>query len=495
MAEPINANFIEIDAALRQERLNIGGYGVSYGLDATLEGLTITFKEGHVVDKAGYSYGIPATTLTCAPPAIELATETCDVLHDGSIFLKHVPYGLYGTSEKDPSRIIVKLDQQIIEVINIDEYRIKINKDYAYKTVQVDYYYALSRIDSIIVENSQLKIIEGVSSLSPSVRPQDTSFCVACVLIDPYYTKKENYYHAALSRVHEQEHLRNIYTDSNNDLYLDGIRVNLLGFVYFERPEVPTTNMLWYDRATHKLYTYLSHEWVAIDNQSMTPVCEFKLFTQEDNPPDAQTFLFHKTEDLNMRFMAGQNELSIIIDQYPLFKDQFKEITYQEALQDSTLRELLPLYGYSYNESFNEHYENIGIGFALLEPLKTPSYVEAKVMHRVVDANIHSRHQRSASFVHTGFVDLEPNQTVFTTTVPYRYNENQLQLMTADKNLFEHFDYEEIGETQGDLSRTIELARAFGYNQRIHYRITTNVYSYDHVATLLDEAARTQNAQ
>lgn len=488
LAKPINDNFSELHEAIRQERLNTGGYGVSYGLDSTIDGLTISFKEGHVIDKDGYSYNIKPITLNCNAPSLKNITETCEVMYDGTIFLKNAPYGANGKSEISTSDVIVKIGAQTIQVASIQEYTVKISRDYAYKTVTVNYNYAEGRIDSIVVNNNALQIIEGIPSKSPSIRPQSVGFCVACVLIDPYLTKDTNgYYCAGLAKVHEQEHLRNVYTNSDNELYLNGIKASQLGFIYFEKPDMPAPNKLWYDEKTHQIYTYLSNEWVAIDNKSMTPVSEFKLYIPEENPADSQTFLFHKTKDMNVRFMAGQNELSIIIDQYPLFRDQFVEITYKDALQDEALKKQLPLYGYSFNETFDNAYENMGIGFKLTEALKAPSYVEAKTVHRVVDANLHSRHQRSASFIHTGFVDLEPGQTTFTTSVPYRYDENQIEIKTSDKNLFEYYDYTEVGVNRGDLSREIELRRVFGYGQRIHYRITTNVYSYDHIASLIEE--------
>lgn len=487
MAEPIDSNFKELEGAMRQERLNVGGYGVSYGLDATIDYLNIKFKAGHVIDKQGFSYTIPETEIVCKPPSLFKYTEETDVLHDGTIFLRYCPYGEKGVSETDLNKIVVEADGTLIDVVSIREYAIKVSRDYAFRKVKVTYYYALGRIDSFVIDGDQLIVIEGVPSESPSIRPQEVGFCVCCVLINPYARKEDGVFYTQVEKVHEQDHLRNVYTNSDNELYLNGIKLSQLGFVYFERPERPTPNMLWYDRYTHKLYAYLAYEWVALDNKSMAPVLEYKLFTPEECPPDLKTFLFRKTEDMNVRFVSGQNELKIMIDQYPLFRDQFEEITYKQALEDESIRQLLPHFGYSFEEGFDIKYENIGIGFRLVEPLKTASYVEAQVMHRVVDANIHSRHQRSASFIHTGFIDLESEQTEFETNVPYRYDENQIQIMTADKNMFEHFDYEEVGTMQGELTRKVKLNRAFGYPQRIHYRITTNVYSYDHIASLLED--------
>ena len=489
MAKPINDNFQEVDKAIRQERLNVGGYGVSYGLDATIDKLSIHFKAGHVIDKEGYSYDIAETTLTCDPPQTEFYTEKCDVMYDGMIFLKYAPYALNGQSETDLKEIHVSMDGVAIDTLFIEKNAIRISKDYAYKKVEVTYRYTLPRIDSIIVEKNKLSIIKGIPSQSPSVRPQDRGFCICCVLVDPYGSREDTLFYAQLAKVHEQDHLRNVYTNSDNELFLNGIKISDLGFIYFERPENPKPNMIWYDKYTHRLYVYLSHEWVAIGDHSSTPFSEFKIFTPETCPADLRTFIFHKEEDMNVRFMSGNNELRVMIDQYPLFRDQFEEITYKKALTIPEIRDVLPLYGYSLNENFNATYENMGIGFRLHTALTKPCYVEAETVHRVVDANLHSRHQRSASFIKTGYIDLEAFETEFETHVPYRYNENQLQLMTADKNLFEHFDYEEVGTEQSELTRKVVLSRAFGYKQRIHYRITTNVYSYDHVSQLIEEAA------
>lgn len=494
-SEPINENFEQIDEAIRNERLSIGGYGISYGLEHAIDGLNVSFNEGHVIDKEGQSFYIVPSQLRFDPPAITSFTEKKNVLYDGAILLTYIPYGENGQSEMDLDKIIVTINNAIIDVVSISENKIFINKKYANLLAIIDYHYALNRIDQVIVENNALVISKGGSAHSPSLRIQEDAFCVGCFKINPFAMKdKNNHFLASLESGHYENHLRNIYTNSKNELFLNGIKVSNLGFVHFEKPIEPVSNMLWYDAQTNKLCAFIYNEWVALQDGSKIPVKEVKLFEPSDAPADYKTYFFHKTKDMNMRFVPGKNALQLCVDQYVLFKDQFNEISYADALADDRLKAMLTTYDYALDENFSEAYENVGIGFELKINLNKASYVEAHVTHHIIDAAVHARHQRSATFIRNGYVNLEPDQTEFETEVPYRYNENQLQLFTSDKNYFNRFDYDEVGAVQGELTKRVKFRNPFGYTERVHYRITTNVYSYDHIAKLLEAQGGMLNA-
>ena len=191
-------------------------------------------------------------------------------------------------------------------------------------------------------------------------------------------------------------------------------------------------------------------------------------------------------------------------------------------------------------------FDNTGIGFKLIEPLDSgfnasaysymepdgsnDLYVEAIVERRVCSEPFKRKLQRSATFVsediiivdeeiqNTGIVNLE--------NAIYRYNENQLEVFVngikifgpsienRNPDLVEQYGYyltsniegeEDIivppidgteidGDPQGFFERKrdkecnkFKINKQLSIGDKISYRITTNVYSYDHINNLIDE--------
>ena len=263
-----------------------------------------------------------------------------------------------------------------------------------------------------------------------------------------------------------------------------------------------------------------------------------------------QYFIFHKDKDLEMHFTPGRNELSVLINQMVLHNDQFEELTAKDFLdmdpEHPVRRAAASFYGWTTNElsKLMEDYDSIGIGFKLVEPLDSgfnansqphymadgsnDLYVEAIVEHRVCATPMKRKFQRSATFVaeetlkvneeikRTGVIELPDNEY-------YRYNENQLEVYLNGQKLngpsvfgLEPDYIEEFGaylqstsegepdtifnpideEYPGDQSYFLEnkarmctkfkLLRNFVLDDIITYRITTNVYSYDHIDEILE---------
>ena len=191
-------------------------------------------------------------------------------------------------------------------------------------------------------------------------------------------------------------------------------------------------------------------------------------------------------------------------------------------------------------------FDNTGIGFKLIEPLDSgfnasaysymepdgsnDLYVEAIVERRVCSEPFKRKLQRSATFVsediiivdeeiqNTGIVNLE--------NAIYRYNENQLEVFingikifgpsieNRNPDLVEQYGYyltsniegeEDIivppidgteidGDPQGFFERKrdkecdkFKINKQLSIGDKISYRITTNIYSYDHINNLIDE--------
>lgn len=259
-------------------------------------------------------------------------------------------------------------------------------------------------------------------------------------------------------------------------------------------------------------------EWVSINDSSYVDMEERLLWTPEDMEyeealyeHDKQYFFFHATKDKSCLFTPDKNCLEVIIDQIPLHNDQFKEITMIDAIasEDANMikRKLINYYGYPEEfdmENIHEEYENIGIGFKLNAPLDKDSYVEVRVKHRVNSNPIAKRFQRSATFVAEGTEVYQQyikedngnilyNPPIFKTKAQYRFDENQLEVFLNGKRLEKDIEWIETRSNQRSLKavpcESFEILPTAGLENgdRVSHRLTTTVYSYDHVQMLLND--------
>lgn len=256
-------------------------------------------------------------------------------------------------------------------------------------------------------------------------------------------------------------------------------------------------------------------EWVAVNNKSYTMAQERYVWTPEyirflsfTIDHDLQHFFFDSQKNRNMLYTPNKNCLEILIDNIPLHSDQFEEITINDALsgdESSYIRKEL-INNYNYKNDFEdlkiaEDYENIGIGFKLGAPLdKKNVLVEARVTHRVNSNPIAKRFQRSATFVAENSIIYEKykktdegvveQDTIFTCTSPYRYQENQLEVFVNGIKLDKDIDFIEYATEEDDKGTNLfkfKILKKLNDKDRVSYKITSTVYSYDHVENLLKD--------
>lgn len=255
-------------------------------------------------------------------------------------------------------------------------------------------------------------------------------------------------------------------------------------------------------------------EWVAISDSSYV-LCEERLiWTPEmlqnermDKEHDLQYFFFDAKTQKNLIYVPNKNSLNVMIDQIPLHSDQYDELTMHDALTNKDAakikNKLLKYYNYADNfhpDKVNEEYENIGIGFKLHAPLDKESYVEATVNHRVNSNPITKRFQRSATFIDEGsfrynqYTNVNGVQTlqkpIFETKVPYKYQENQIEVYLNGILLERNNQYKELANKdalKGSNATKFEILTEAKIKDtdKVSYRVTTNVFSYDHVDGLL----------
>lgn len=260
-------------------------------------------------------------------------------------------------------------------------------------------------------------------------------------------------------------------------------------------------------------------------------------------PHKYQYFLFDRVKDMNMHFTPGKHELSVMINQMYLHEDQFKEITVFDLIEKKLPVEVLQASVTHFNWSkeyldnhFNGVYDNSGIGFMLVDPLDSGAnadgigsiytsyygsndlFVEATVERRVCSTPINRKLERSATFILEDSFEADSafiaSKIVQIDNAKYLYDECQLEVFvdgikqTLGVDYIEEFGYlrgeieikpidpkEEVLDQDYYIRKKAAACNKFKFldnksivsGNRISYKITTNVYSYDHINNILDD--------
>lgn len=310
------------------------------------------------------------------------------------------------------------------------------------------------------------------------------------------------------------------------------------------------------DKINYRIeYRDAQYMWIPINKVNYTMAKERKIFGRTDEydhgnyfatngalamgndennyPYKYQYFFFHYDKDRNMLYTPGRNELSLLINQIPLHSDQFEEISFIDLVNDKLPAKVRAAaenyFGWDIGiqSRYNEEFDNLGIGFKLIEPLDVKPeqevngaidlFVEPIIERRITDSPFKRKLQRSSTFVYEKTLDItDSTKTVIDIDegVYYRYKEKQLEVylngirQIKDVDYLEGIDIEGQGEegidipgdryaikdtnfderARGSISRQFEIINpAFAVGDKLTYRITTNIFSYDHVNDLLND--------
>ena len=310
------------------------------------------------------------------------------------------------------------------------------------------------------------------------------------------------------------------------------------------------------DKINYRIeYRDAQYMWIPINKVNYTMAKEKKIFGKTDEydfgnyfatngaiamgndennyPRKYQYFFFHYDKDRNMLYTPGRNELSLIINQIPLHSDQFEEITFIDLIEDRLPAKVRAAaenhFGWDIGiqSRQNEEFDNMGIGFKIVDPLDVKVdqeangaidlFVEAIVERRISDSPFKRKLQRTSTFVYEktlNITDSTKKVIDIDEGVYYRYKERQLEVylngirQIKDVDYLEGVDIEGQGEegvdipgdryaikdtnfderARGSISRQFEILNpAFAVGDRLTYRITTNIFSYDHVNDLLGD--------
>ena len=267
---------------------------------------------------------------------------------------------------------------------------------------------------------------------------------------------------------------------------------------------------------------------------------------EEGYPYKYSYFIFDAETDKTMFFSPDRNEVSVMINQMPLHRDQFTELSIEmiPSLPDSVQQAISDKFGWTEGRlsTMDGLYDNLGIGIMLTEPLDSifneevvgndnkiiyedELYVEISVDRAVSSVNSSRKLQRSAVYIYEDSIVMNNDVEHIINTgddVFYRYNENQLEVYVNGIKLIKDIDYTEgtdldlptldpengvfdgdayySKEVSGLLRLRGSVSRQFTINKDLHpgdivsYRITSNFYSYDHINSLINELETKQES-
>ena len=665
-SEEIQDNFDILDNQIKRTRLSIGGIGIASGLDitpiVTENQFAIKISSASIIDNNGDEIYINEQILNIERPKLSKQREYLSADVNNQVQLKEVPYMLNRTQPAQYGGTLsnlytgIKISYQ--NSISTDDYiRVKaINGKVLTLTgltsrqVIVEYYSTAKRIDTIYLdENNNISVkTSSITSTTPSaIIPEKYNYLIAYILIDDNYMADSNDSpHADIILKKDLRKIRNIYTDKNGVLYLNGVPFNDLHLITMEEPADPKPNQLWLNNGTlytwqaidnytykksieitndydfvgyHDIQTNIEYsinkkqlkvyinsiqlqdaeydelygdvptsiqdipdntysnkfriyknfsvgdiitytisfnesgyKWIPVNKESYIRTKEHKIYGLNDawkdgnywTSPQALSldkdkdgypykytyFIFDANTDRNMIFNPGNNEIDIIINQMPLHKDQYSEITLDmlDNLPSSVKRAISDQFGWNNSaiQVINELYDDIGIGVMLNNPLDSiyneglfneynqminehELYVEIIANRACSSANNKRKLQRVSTYIDEGSVVISntSDNVINLGDKYYRYNENQLDVYINGLKLTKDIDYIEGTDLDSDLTDTADMLRKRGAISKqfkitrslnigdvVNYKITSSFYSYDHINSLLDKIETDQEA-
>lgn len=474
----IQENFQYLDGRINREAIRTGGKGITEGFNLTVVGEdTVKVSSGVLIDKDGKEYLFGGEFVKILP--IEPVQQTLyrlEVNAQGEILLPSRPYsrkrkGYLDTSSylaTDMSEIVVRRSNSTAgaSIIKIDGSILTVDAaTWAGRTVDVTFLYARNRMDKILFKDGRITVVNGI--ISPSLTIADEQDYSNHTFIGTVETAIDTRTSLVVSE--RQRQSRPVFVDENNIAHINGYEYRGL---YFDKPDSPRVGDVYIDEVKGHVFSYVvtdyGYDWRLVNRNYTIPVIRKRLYTKEEVPADRKRFLFNKQLEQDLFFQPGLGALTIIIDNVPLMSDQYSEII--ETTGD----------------------EEIGIGFELIEALDRDSYVEATI-NTYVEGFPYKSYQRTATFTKESIEiqDVTNTDQIFDTAIDYYMNENQLELFVEGARLSPDVDFKEITNelmysSDKQLSKKVRILKPLTAGQRITLKVSRNVYTYDHIADLLE---------
>lgn len=514
----IKENFNDIQKQTNIERLSVGGKGILSGLNIYLNNNNLLHvDQGELIDIFGNLLEMNDTDIEIKDidlfKNIEGNSDNNKLISDnkGNIILSKIPYSLskdsiafLETNENLKGIKIVPFGTDISDENNkslsfsfINANTIQVDQKYSNTALIVEYWYSAPRYDVLYIDIDDdniptYKILTGISSDSSFIPTPNRYNCIiASIYINPYYLytnlNEEQSYKINID-INKIVAMRNIFNDSNNNLYINGQNINNIRFVYITKPDDPKEGSLWYDDDENELKIWKvpddtdldSGYWNIINDHSTMSVSEKKIWSPQDCPADLQTFIFSNDEK-NLMFTPGTNCVEVIIGNKIVMSDQFTEIINQST--DITSMS--------------------GIGIKLANPLSNPDYVQVIIKHNVAQADINKIYQKSTTIIHSE--DFRVNndlKTIYNTKITYQIGYEQLEVFLNGVRLSKSYIAEGTDlsvKEDGAVSKQFGVLTNVKENDIVSYKISKNVFSYtaldDWITSIINTYKEEQDAK
>ena len=329
-SEEIQDNFNILDNQIKRTRLSVGGSGIASGLDitpiVTENQFAIKISQASIVDDNGNETFIEEQIVNIERPKLSKQREYLNADINNQVRLKEVPYMLdrtqpaqYGNSL---SSLYTGINISYQNSISTDDYiRVKaINGNTLTLTgltrrqVVVEYYSTAKRIDTVYLdEHNKISVkTSSITSTTPSaILPEKYNYLIAYILIDDNHMVDSNDTpHADIILKKDLRKTRNIYTDKNGILYLNGVAFNDLHLITTEEPVDPKPGQLWLKDNT--LYV-----WQSVDN-----------YTYKRNIEITSAYDFTGYHDIqtNIDYCINKEQLKVYINSVQLQKTEYDEL-------------------------------------------------------------------------------------------------------------------------------------------------------------------------
>lgn len=526
-SENIQYNFEYLQNDLDKNRLFTVGYGVADGLEISIDKdlYKITVDDGYIVDESGSMILVPGTEYSVDLASDVLQTVYKDyVINNGKIVLLDAPYASNGEHAAiiEGSSYDWRKDVTFSSILGTTIEPIGASADRTFMfngiddgtVVNAKYYSAKNIIYTIYVTlDYKIQICKSIASTSPSqYELSDFLYKLGNVFV---YTNYNGY--TMMTYIADMTDRINIYTSSNNELYIGGKRFSSMRHVYSYRPDEPELHDIWYnsDVGQNRLYVYAEvdgeYEWIPIGDYCFSAVFTKKFWnpseeSYNDRFVDNKYWIFSAAEQ-DMYFEPNSNSINVIFDNAPLHRDQFTEVklsditslirTSPSSHAVSVIRNLgytdefihSLLYEIDLDGNIIKNKPDICIGFCLAEPVyfdfraSVPGpYIEAITSHlHNVPAQTY-RFQKTTSFVseyHYVYAQDAFPDKVFPTKHTYKVNEHQLEVYLNGMRLTCNVDYVETEKESVRSASSFKIIRALEDGAIITYRINAVCYSYD----------------
>lgn len=329
-SEEIQDNFDILDNQIKRTRLSVGGSGIASGLDitpiVTENQFAIKISPASIIDDNGNETFIEEQIINIERPKLSKQREYLNADINNQVQLKEVPYMLdrtqpaqYGNSL---SSLYTGINISYQNSISTDDYiRVKaINGNTLTLTgltrrqVVVEYYSTAKRIDTVYLdEHNKISVkTSSITSTTPSaILPEKYNYLIAYILIDDNHMVDSNDTpHADIILKKDLRKTRNIYTDKNGILYLNGVAFNDLHLITTEEPADPKPGQLWLKDNT--LYV-----WQSVDN-----------YTYKRNIEITSAYDFTGYHDIqtNIDYCINKEQLKVYINSVQLQKTEYDEL-------------------------------------------------------------------------------------------------------------------------------------------------------------------------